>query len=119
MSQQKNNHLILKTFVIGGLIAALVYSFHPGVGQFSLSINGEPVADPLVRLAAIPTLLFTMVFTGVLMILAFLGISTFMFIAAFMFVLLGILLVAPYFWPMLVIIFLLILFMSIGETKNK
>ena len=118
MSEQKNNQLILKTCIIGILIATLVYSFHPSVGQFSLSINGEPVADPLIRLAAIPTLLFTMVLTGILMILAFLGISAFMFIAAFIFVFLGILLLAPYFWPMLVIIYLLILLMSIGEAKK-
>ena len=73
MSPLKNNHLMFKTLIIGGFIAVLVYIFHPGVGQLSLSINGEPVADPLIRLAAIPTLLLTMVFTGILMVLAFLG----------------------------------------------
>ena len=60
MSQQRNNHLFLKILVLGGLIASLLYFFHPGVGQFSLVINGEPVADPLIRFAAVPTLLITL-----------------------------------------------------------
>jgi hypothetical protein len=75
MSQQRKNHLILKILVLGGFIASLVYFFHPGVGQFSLIINGEPVADPLIRFAAIPTLLITLLFTSILMVLAFMGIG--------------------------------------------
>ena len=105
MAQQKNNNLILKTLVIGGLIAVLVYSFHPGVGQFSLSINGEPVADPLTRFAAIPTMLIAMFFTSILIVIAFLSVGMFIFMAAFVFVILGIFMVAPYSWPMVVIFF--------------
>ncbi|BCG63548.1 MAG: hypothetical protein methR_P1272 [Methyloprofundus sp.] len=119
MSQQRNNHLILKILVIGGLIAILVYLFHPGVGALNLTINGEPVTDPLMRLAKIPTLLFTLLFIGVLMIITFLGVSTAIFMAALVFVMMGILFVAPYFTPMLVIIFLMVLFMSIGDTKKN
>ncbi|MFZ2169341.1 MAG: hypothetical protein WAW61_06830 [Methylococcaceae bacterium] len=112
MTQKQSNNLILKILVIGALIAALVYFFHPGVGQFSLIIDGQPVADPLIRFAAIPAFLIVMVFTAVLMLLAFLGVGMFLFIAALVFVMLGIFIVAPYFWPMLAIIFLLILLMS-------
>ncbi len=86
---------------------------------FSLVINGEPVADPLIRLAAIPTLLFTLLLTAILMVVAFLGIGMFMFLIAFVFVMLCLLLVAPYFWPVLVIIFLLILLMSMGDTQGR
>ena len=119
MCKQRNHHLIFKVLFIGGLIAALVYFFHPGTEQFSLIINGEPVAEPLTRFAVIPTLLFTLLFLGVLMIVVFFGFSIVMFVAALMFTSLGILLVAPYFWPILVVIVLLILLMSIGEAKPK
>ena len=119
MSQQRNNHLILKTLVLGGFIASLVYFFHPDVGQFNLIINGEPVADPLIRFAAIPTLLITLLFTSILMVLAFMGIGMFMFMLAFVFTTLGVFMVAPYFWPVLAIIFLIILFMSFDSNKNN
>jgi hypothetical protein len=118
MSQQQNSNLILKILVIGGLIAALVYFFHPGVGEFSLIINGQPVADPLIRFAAIPAFLMVMSFTAVLMLLAFLGVGMFIFMGALVFVMFGIFIVAPYFWPMLAIIFLVILLMSLGNNKN-
>jgi hypothetical protein len=119
MSKQQNNHLILKVLIIGGLITVLIYLFHPGIGQFGLIINGEPVADPLVRFAAIPTLLIVMLFTGMLIFVAFLGVGMFMFIAALAFIMLGVFIVAPYFWPMLMIIFLVIALMSFGNTKNS
>jgi len=115
----QSNHLILKILVMGGFIACLVYFFHPGVGQFSLIINGEPVADPLTRFAAIPTLLITLLFIGILTFLAFLGVGMFMFMAAFFVVMLGVFIVAPYFWPMLVIIFLMMLFMSFGNDQKS
>jgi hypothetical protein len=119
MTEQQNSHLILKILVIGGLIAALVYLFHPGIGQFSLVINGQPVAEPLVRFAAIPALLIVTLFTAVLMLLAFFGVGLFIFLAALVFFGLGVFIVAPYFWPVLVIIFLIILFMSFGDNKNN
>lgn len=117
--KQQNNHFILKILLIGGFIAALVYFFHPAVGQITLIINGEPVADPLIRFAAIPTLLIAMLFTGALMLLAFLGVGMVMFMTALGFVMLGIFMVAPYFWPVLVIVFFIILLMSLGNTKSS
>ncbi len=119
MPQQHNSNIILKILVIGGFIAALVYFFHPGTGQFSLIINGQPVADPLSRFAAIPALLTVMFFTAVLMLLAFLGVGMLMFMAALGFFMLGVFFIAPYFWPVLAIIFLVILLMSLGNNKNS
>jgi len=60
-----------------------------------------------------------MLFTGILMLLAFLGIGMFMFMLALVFIMLGVFMVAPYFWPVLVIIFLVIVLMSIGATKDS
>jgi hypothetical protein len=115
MPQAQKSHFIGK-IIISILIAALVYFFHPGVGQFGLIINGEPVADPLIRLAALPTLIVALLFTVVLIILAFLGVG--MFIGGLGLILLGIFFLAPYFWPILVIITLIILVMSFGSTDK-
>ncbi len=112
MAQQRNTTLILKTLLIGVVVTSLIYFFHPGVGQFSLVINGEPVAEPLVRFAAIPTLLIALFLTGVLMFFAFLGVSMFMFFAVLGGIMLTTLMLAPYFWPLLLIIFLIILLMA-------
>lgn len=119
MSVHKSSNFILKILVLGGLVAALIYLFHPGVGQLSLIINGEPVANPLIRFAAIPTMLIAMLFVGVLMMLAFLGVGMFIFMGALVFVMLGVMVIAPYFWPVLVIIFLIILLMSFGNATEE
>jgi len=118
MAQQHNTHLILKILLIGGLVTTLIYLFHPGVGEFSLIINNEPVAEPLACFAAIPTLLIALLLMSVLMLLAFFGVGLFIFIAVLGFSMLGMFLVAPYFWPLLVVIFLIILLMSWTETKE-
>ncbi len=113
-----NRHLITKIVFIGLLIAALAYLFHPGVGQMNLIINGEPVAQPLVPLAAMTTLLLVLGITAVLGLLLFFGVGLLIFWGALFFGLLGVVLMAPYFWPLLVIIFLVIGLMSIG-SRNK
>ncbi|OAI16350.1 hypothetical protein A1359_08390 [Methylomonas lenta] len=118
MSTKPNHHLLLKTLILGGLIAALVYLFHPGVGQFSLLINGQPVAEPLFRLAAIPALLLVMLFIGVLSVLAMLGVGMFIFMGVLGFSLLSILIIAPYFWPVLLVFLVIVLIMSSGGSKN-
>lgn len=119
MSAQPNRHLFLKTVILGSLLAALVYLFHPGVGQFSLLINGQPVAEPLFRLAAIPALLLVMALIGVLAVLAMLGVGMLIFMGAVGFALLGLLIIAPYFWPVLLLFCLLILVMSSGNGDSK
>ena len=118
MSEHRNFYLISKIIFISALIAALVYYFHPGVGTFSLVINGEPVADPLIRLAAFPTFLFTLLFAAVLIFVAFLGIGLFTLFLVFVLVMLGVVLVAPYFWPVLAMIFVLILSMSFAIIQS-
>lgn len=114
MSTQPNHHLLLKTLILGGLIATLFYLFHPDVGQFSLLINGQPVAEPFFRLAALPAMLLVMLFVGILSVLAMLGVGMFIFIGALSFALLSLLIIAPYFWPVLLVFFTIVLIMSSG-----
>jgi hypothetical protein len=108
MEHQNNHTLITKVLIVGLVIAILSYLFHPDVGQFNLMMNGKPVADPLVRFAAIPTFLVVMLITGVLMVLLFLGVGVFLFMAATFIALMGIAIAVPFFWPILLIIFLII-----------
>ncbi|WP_374087124.1 hypothetical protein [Methylomicrobium lacus] len=80
-------------------------------------INGQPVAEPLVRIAAIPTFLMIMGLAAILTIMLFLGIGVFMFLGALFIALMVCIMLAPYFWPVLVMIFLLIAVMSISHEK--
>ena len=107
MEHQGKSKLMTKVFIVGLVIAIFSYLFHPDVGQFSLMMNGTPVADPLVRFAAVPTFLVVMLITGVLMVLLFLGVGVFLFMTAAFIALLGIAIVVPFFWPILLIIFLI------------
>jgi hypothetical protein len=118
MQQNRNTHLIIKVLLFGIFITSLIYFFHPETEQFSLIINGEPVADPLVRFAAFPTLLAILLFTGILMVLVYLGVGLLIFLGALLFMMLGVFIVAPFFWPILVIIFLIIALMSLGNNKT-
>lgn len=103
----------------GAVIAILSYLFHPGVGQLSVMLNGKPVAEPLVRFAAVPTFLLIMIVTGVLMILLFLGVGVFMFLFALFVAVIGIFIMAPYFWPVLAIIVLMITLMTVGNGNKS
>ena len=116
MEHQRNNKLITKVLIVGLVIAILSYLFHPDVGQFTIMMNGEPVADPLVRFAAIPTFLVIMLFTGVLMVLLFFGAGVFIFMAAMFIVFVGLAVAVPFFWPILLIIFLIIVLTSISHN---
>ena len=111
MEQQRNHKLITKVLIAGLVIALLSYLFHPDVGHFSIMMNGQPVADPLVRFAAIPSLIVIMLFTGALMVMLFLGVGMFLFTAALFIGFLGLAFAVPFFWPILLIIFLIIALM--------
>jgi hypothetical protein len=117
METKHKNKFIAKAFVLGVFIAILSYLFHPEVGQLSVMMNGEPIAEPLVRFAAIPTFLVIMALALVLTILLFMGIGVFMFMGTLFFALMLCFILAPYFWPVLVIIFLIIALMSYGHGK--
>ena len=119
MNNSHNSHLISKILIIGVLIAALIYLFHPGVGQLSVIINGEPVPQPWAGLAAIPTMLLVLAISVMLGLLIFFGVGLFMFLGALFFAFFGVILIAPYFWPVLVIIFLVIALMSIGNGNRN
>jgi hypothetical protein len=79
MGAQQNKKLIIKVVAVGDIIAILIYLFHPGVGHLNLMINGEPVAEPLIRFAAIQTFLAVMALTGLLTVLLFLGFGILIF----------------------------------------
>ena len=106
---------IAKVLGIGVAVAVLSYLFHPGVGHFSLSIDGEPVADPLIRFTAIPTLLLILALTVLLAVLLVLGAGLFVFFGSLFLVLLGTVIIAPYFWPMLLVISL---FVALGVDQH-
>lgn len=113
MKAQGNHKLISKVLIIGLLIAIGSYFFHPEAGQFSLMWNGEPVAAPWLRFAALPTILVIMFITGLLMVLLFLGVGVFLFFGAVFFALLGLFIIVPFFWPVLLMMFLLMAALSL------
>jgi hypothetical protein len=119
MKPKRNNNLLVKILIAGAVIAILSYLFYPGSGQLSIMLNGEPVAEPLVRFAAVPTFLLIMILTGVLMVLVFLGVGVFVFLFVLFAGVIGIFIVAPYFWPVLVIILLMITLMTVASGKKS
>ena len=118
MEHQRKNKLMTKVLMVGLVIAILSYLFHPDVGQFSIMMNGQPVAEPLVRFAAIPTFLVIMFITVVLMVLLFVGVGVFLFMVAIFLAFAGIAVVEPFFWPILLIIFLIIALTSFGRDDK-
>ena len=116
MEKQRNHKLITKVLMAGLVIALLSYLFHPDVGHFSIIMNGQPVADPLIRFAAIPSLIVIMLFTGALMVMLFLGVGMFIFTAALFIGFIGLAFAEPFFWPVLLIIFLVIALMSLRHN---
>ncbi len=121
MSQHKKPHtqLIAKILLTGVLLAFLIYLFHPDTGQFSIIINGQEVADPLVRLAVIPSILAVLFFAGILSIFAFLGVSMMMFFGGLILVLLAIFFIAPFSWPILLFMFFMILLLSSDGNQSR
>ena len=107
MTRQHNKRLILKILIIGIVIAVWSYLFHPDVGQLNIMINGKPVAEPLIRFAALPTFLALLGITALLSVLMFLGFGVLMFIIALGMAFMATVIIAPYFWPLLAIIFLI------------
>jgi hypothetical protein len=118
MQHKPNNKLIVKVLIIGVVIAILSFLFHPGAGQLSIMLNGEPVADPLVRFAAVPTVISILILTAVMTVLLFLGVGVLMFLFAMFIALIGILIMAPYFWPVRVIMLLMMALMVVGNGSK-
>jgi len=115
--KQERHSLIANVFVIDVIIAALSYLFHPDVGVFKLIVNGQPVDDPIIRFAAVPSVLLVMFISGILAVLLFFGIGLVLFFVALFFAMLGVFLIAPFFWPVLVVIFLMFALMSVGSGR--
>lgn len=114
----KRTDLLLKIILVGLLLALLAYAFHPAVGHLSLTINGEPVADPLARVAVMPAILVILLLTGVLAGLVMLGVGSLLLIALALAGALGILIVLPYFWPVLAIVVLAIGLASLDSKRR-
>lgn len=115
---RKKSGLVLKIVLLGLLIALLAYIFHPDGGHVSLTINGEPVTDPLVRIAAVPAFLAILLLTGLLSGLVILGAGTFLLIGLVLLGTAGIALAVPTFWPVLVIVILAVSLASLGGRKK-
>jgi hypothetical protein len=116
--ERKKAGLILKIVLLGVLLALLAYVFHPEGGHLSLMINGEPVADPLARIAAVPAFLAILLLTGLLAGLVILGAGTFLLIGLVLLGTAGIALAVPYFWPVLVIVILAVSLASLGGREK-
>lgn len=119
MADKNTSGLLVKIALLGALLAFLAYLFHPATGHFSMTINGEPVADPLARSAVLPAFIGVLVFTVFLGMLVMLGVGTLILILFLVFGIAGIGLMAPYLWPLLVIILLVYLLASLGRGKDK
>jgi hypothetical protein len=115
---EKKSGLILKIVLLGLLLALLAYVFHPDGGHVSLTINGEPVTDPLARIAAVPAFLAILLLTGLLAGLVILGMSTFLLIGLVLLGAAGIALAVPTFWPVLVIVILAVSLASLGGREK-
>jgi hypothetical protein len=119
MQQKHNQKLIVTALIVGAFIAILSYFFLPGVGQLSLMVNGEPVTEPLARFAAGPTFLLIMIIISALMVLLFLGVGLFMFLLVLLTAVMGIFILAPYFWPVLIIVLLMITLIMVGSGNKN
>ncbi len=110
--------LMAKVLMIGVLIAVLSYLFHPETGQLMVTLNGQPVPETLVKLAAVPTFLLVLCLVIALSVLLFFGVGFFMFVGTLFFALAICMVMAPYFWPIPLIIFLVVS-LSSYDHKNK
>jgi hypothetical protein len=117
MDREKTG-LVLKIVLLGLLLALLAYVFHPDGGHVSLTINGEPVTDPLARIAAVPAFLAIVLLTGLLAGLVILGMGTFLLIGLVLLGAVGIALAVPTFWPVLVIVILAVSLASLGGREK-
>lgn len=108
-----------RVFLLGLLLALLAYLFHPGAGHFQVTWNGVPVADPLVRIGAIPAVLVVMVCTGILTLCVFFGVGLILLLVASIALILGSLFILPYFWPLLLIVLLAVIIMASAGGADK
>lgn len=118
IKDNKTALLAIKILLVALLVAALIYFLYPMNGHFTMMVNGKPIVDPLAQFMTFPVLLAVGVFTGLLFILAFLGAGLFVFLAAFLLMLFGVFVMAPYVWPLLLLVFIIVLMMLFGEKTS-
>ncbi len=97
----------------------MVYLFHPDTGQFSLIVNGEPVTNPFIQLAAIPSLIVVLVFALIIALLVFMGVGLYVFFGVVFFAFFGVFMLSPYTWPLLLTVFVIIIVVSTGNTNSS
>lgn len=112
MKNKRDPRPIVTVLAVGFLIAALSYLFHPEIGRLSVTINGEPISDPFFRFAAVPTFFIVSGLALALTLLLFMGVGGVIFFAAIFLAMAACLLVVPYLWPFLAVIFLMVALMS-------
>ena len=118
MQTKGNFILFIKVLVIGLLIAVLSYLFHPEIGQFTFMMDGQPISEPFARFAAFPTFLAILALTCVFTLLVFLGIGFFILLGGMVLGLALLFVVAPYLWPVLAIVFIVIAIMSLSHDSR-
>lgn len=118
MKTHRNVATLIKIVLIGGLLVVLAYLFHPDSELFSVTINGQPVAEPLARVAAVPTILVVLLLTGVLILCAFIGAGVIVLVGMLFFAVLGIGFVAPFLWPLLIIVLVTVVLTSFANRHG-
>jgi hypothetical protein len=118
MKARRKTALIATILLIGGLLIGLAYLFHPDSGPFAVLINGRPVAEPLARIAVLPTLIVLLSIMAFLMLLVFFGVGLLLFAGALLLAVIGIGVVAPFLWPLLVIVLAAVILASLGAKMG-
>ncbi|MDD5272668.1 MAG: hypothetical protein PHU14_08120 [Methylovulum sp.] len=109
--------LITTVLVMGVLVALLSYLFHPDVGVLKLVVNGQPVDNAVIRFAALPSALIVLLISAIVAVLLFFGVGLVIFLTVLFVALLGVFLIVPFFWPLLVVIFLLFALLSPPSSR--
>jgi hypothetical protein len=118
MMDEKKSRLLLKIILAGLLLALLAWLFHPDAGHLSLTINGEPVADPLARVAVLPAILVILLLTAILAGLVIVGVGGLLLLGLAFMGAAGIAIVIPYFWPVLAVVLLVIALASLDRKRK-
>ncbi len=109
---KNDNLIVVKVMAIGLIIAALSYLFHPEIGQFNFSIRGLPLTEAASKFAALPTFFVILALAAVMTLLISLQIGFFILLGSSLLVFIVLAVLAPYLWPVLAIIFLVVAIMS-------
>lgn len=108
-----------KVLAIGLVVATLSYLFHPDIGHLSFTINGLPLTGAMAKFAALPTFFVILALAVVMTLLVFIGIGFYMLLGSLLLGFIVLTILAPYLWPLLAVLFLVIAIMSLGDGNHK